>query len=82
MIIVRSVIGFGAPHKANSHEAHGAPLGEEEVRLTKIAYGWPENEKFLVPGEVMSHFRQGIGAGREPLREMGSDVCPLQGTAR
>ena len=65
LIIVRSVIGFGAPHKANSHEAHGAPLGEEEVRLTKIAYGWPENEKFLVPGEVMSHFRQGIGARGE-----------------
>jgi transketolase len=59
------VIGFGAPHKADSHEAHGAPLGEEEVRLTKIAYGWPENEKFLVPSEVVSHFRQGIGARGE-----------------
>ena len=49
LIKVRSVIGFGAPHKANSHDAHGAPLGEEEIRLTKAAYGWPENEKFLVP---------------------------------
>ncbi len=67
LIIVRSVIGFGSPHKADSHEAHGAALGEEEVRLTKIAYGWPENEKFLVPGEVVSHFRQGIGARGENL---------------
>ena len=49
------------------HEAHGAPLGEEEVRLTKAAYGWPENEKFLVPGEVTDHFRQGIGARGEKL---------------
>ncbi len=67
LIMVRSVIAFGAPNKANTHEAHGAPLGEEEVRLTKAAYGWPENEKFLVPGEVTDHFRQGIGARGEKL---------------
>jgi transketolase len=67
LIVVRSVIGYGSPNKADSHEAHGAPLGEEEVRLTKKAYGWPENEKFLVPGEVVSHFRQGIGARGENL---------------
>ncbi|MEN6405412.1 MAG: transketolase [Thermoguttaceae bacterium] len=62
LVKVHSVIGFGAPNKADSHEAHGAPLGDEEIRLTKAAYGWPENEKFLVPGEVLEHFRQGIGA--------------------
>ncbi len=67
LIIVRSIIGFGAPHKADSHEAHGAPLGEEEVRLTKIVYGWPENEKFLVPDEVPAHFRAGIGARGQKL---------------
>ncbi len=61
LVIVRSVIGFGAPNKAGSHEAHGAPLGDEEIRLTKKSYGWPENEKFLVPGEVVEHFRSGIG---------------------
>ena len=61
------MIGFGAPHKADSHDAHGAPLGEEEVRLTKIAYGWPENEKFMVPGEVLASFRQGIGTRGERL---------------
>lgn len=63
LIKVRSVIGFGAPNKANSHEAHGAPLGDEEIRLTKITYGWPENEKFTVPSEVTAHFRSGVGAG-------------------
>ena len=62
LIKVRSVIGFGAPNKANSHEAHGAPLGEEEIRLTKAAYGWPENEKFCVPSQVLAHFRDGVGA--------------------
>jgi transketolase len=67
LIIVRSVIGYGAPNKADSHDAHGAPLGDEEIRLTKAAYGWPENEKFLVPGEVLSNFRQGIGARGEKL---------------
>ena len=67
LIKVRSVIGFGAPHKANSHDAHGAPLGEEEIRLTKAAYGWPENEKFLVPPEVPALFREGIGARGQKL---------------
>ena len=52
LILVRSVIGYGSPNKANSHNAHGAPLGPEEVRLTKQAYGWPEDEQFLVPEPV------------------------------
>lgn len=62
IIIVRSIIGYGAPNKANTHGAHGAPLGDDEIRLTKKAYGWPENEQFLVPKEVVSHFANGIGA--------------------
>lgn len=66
LIIVRSVIGYGSPNKANSHEAHGAPLGEEEVRLTKRAYGWPEDQQFLVPDAVRKHFAEGVGArGRQ-----------------
>jgi transketolase len=67
LIKVRSVIGFGAPNKADSHDAHGAPLGEEEIRLTKKAYAWPEGEKFLVPPEVIRLFREGIGARGEKL---------------
>jgi transketolase len=67
LIIVRSIIAFGSPNKANTHGAHGAPLGEDEVRLTKAAYGWPENEFFLVPPDVRDHFRAGIGDRGEKL---------------
>ncbi len=62
LIQVRSQIGYGSPNKADSHEAHGAPLGDEEIALTKQAYGWPEDEKFLVPPEVLQHFQAGLGA--------------------
>lgn len=61
LIIVRSHIGYGAPNLQGSHEAHGAPLGEEEIRLTKQAYGWPEDAKFLVPEEVLAHFQDHLG---------------------
>ena len=62
LIILDSHIGYGAPHKQDTAEAHGEPLGEEEVRLTKRAYGWPEDAKFLVPPGVYEHFHEGIGA--------------------
>lgn len=61
LIVVDSHIGYGSPHKHDRSEAHGEPLGEEEVRLTKRAYGWPEDAKFLVPEGVREHFREGIG---------------------
>ncbi|WP_428333281.1 transketolase [Novosphingobium sp.] len=62
LIVVDSHIGFGSPHKQDSEKAHGEALGEDEVRLTKAVYGWPEDAKFLVPDGVMAHFNQGIGA--------------------
>jgi transketolase len=62
LIVVRSIIGWGSPNKADSHSAHGAPLGEEEIKLTKRNYGWPEDAKFLVPSEVLEYFRSTIGA--------------------
>jgi transketolase len=62
LIILDSHIGYGSPHKIDSPEAHGEPLGEDEVRLAKRAYGWPENAKFLVPDGVLEHFAEGIGA--------------------
>ena len=61
LIILDSHIGYGSPHKVDSAEAHGEPLGEEEVRLAKRAYGWPEDAKFLVPDGVLEHFAAGIG---------------------
>jgi transketolase len=61
LIILDSHIGYGSPHKHDTFEAHGSPLGEEEVRLTKRFYGWPENKTFFVPAEVLTHFQDGIG---------------------
>ena len=68
LIIVDSHIGFGSPNKQDSHTAHGEPLGEEEVRLTKRAYGWPEDAHFLVPVEVPAHFAVTFGARGGALR--------------
>ena len=66
LIIVDSHIGYGSPHKQDDREAHGEPLGVEEVRLTKEAYGWPPDAQFLVPDGVMQHLAEGFGArGRE-----------------
>jgi transketolase len=60
-IRLHSIIGYGAPKKAGTREAHGEALGEEEVRGAKRAYGWPEDAQFLVPDGVMEHFADGIG---------------------
>ena len=61
LIILDSHIGYGSPNKIDTAAAHGEPLGEEEVKLTKRAYGWPEDAKFLVPDGVREHFDDGIG---------------------
>ena len=61
LIILDSHIGYGSPHKVDTSAAHGEPLGEDEVRLVKRAYHWPENAKFLVPDGVKEHFADGIG---------------------
>ena len=61
LIIVDSHIGYGSPHKQDSYEAHGEPLGVEEVKLVKKFYGWPEDAKFLVPDGVYDNFKDGIG---------------------
>ena len=61
LIIVKSIIGYGSPNKANTAAAHGAKLGEDEVRLTKAFYGWPEDESFVVPDEVLEHFQNTLG---------------------
>jgi transketolase len=61
LIIVRSHIGYGSPHKQDSHSAHGSPLGDDEIRLTKGAYGWPSDAKFLVPDEVRAQFADHVG---------------------
>ena len=61
-IVLDSHIGYGAPHKQDTSAAHGEPLGDDEIRLTKRGYGWPEDAKFLVPDGVYDHFTAGVGA--------------------
>jgi transketolase len=68
LIVVDSHIGYGSPHKQDTNAAHGEPLGEEEVRLVKKFYGWPEDAKFLVPEGVREHFQDGIGKRGHDLR--------------
>jgi transketolase len=68
-VVLDSHIGYGSPHKQDTPEAHGEPLGDEEIKLTKKAYGWPEDAKFLVPDGVMAHFQSGIGARGSAARK-------------
>ncbi|QRE77294.1 transketolase [Methylobacterium aquaticum] len=69
LIIVNSVIGYGAPTKQGTPKAHSDALGPDEVKGAKRAYGWPEDSQFLVPDGVYDNFRQGIGARGKALRE-------------
>ena len=61
LFVIDTHIGYGSPHKQDSYEAHGEPLGEEEAKLVKKFYGWPEDAKFLVPDGVYEHFQSGVG---------------------
>ncbi|MGO9884360.1 MAG: transketolase [Solirubrobacteraceae bacterium] len=65
LILVRSHIGYGSPHKQDTSAAHGSPLGEEEVRLKKEAYGWDPDKKFYVPDEALAQFRRCCERGRD-----------------
>ncbi|HWY44823.1 MAG TPA: transketolase [Candidatus Sulfotelmatobacter sp.] len=67
LIVVDSHIGYGSPHKQDSYEAHGEPLGEAEIKLVKKNYGWPEDAKFLVPDGVYENFQNGVGARGKQL---------------
>jgi transketolase len=69
LIIVDSHIAYGAPRKQDTSAAHGEPLGEQEIRLTKRNYGWPEDAQFYVPDGVYGHFRDGIGQRGTELRD-------------
>jgi transketolase len=65
LIIVRTHIAYGSPHKQDTAAAHGSPLGEDEIKLTKQAYGWPSLEPFYVPPEALEHFRECVEKGAE-----------------
>ncbi|HJT70528.1 MAG TPA: transketolase [Terriglobales bacterium] len=74
LIVVNSHIGYGAPHKQDTNAAHGEPLGEDEVKLAKKFYGWPEDAHFLVPDEVLQNFKDGIGARGRELTSQWNDL--------
>ena len=65
LIVARTHIGYGSPHKHDTFEAHGEPLGVEEVRLTKRALGWPEDKSFYIPDEALTQFRRSVEQGRD-----------------
>jgi transketolase len=69
LIIVRSHIGYGAPHKQDTYQAHGSPLGEDEVRATKEVYGWPADKTFYVPDEAREPFEEAAERGRQVVEE-------------
>jgi transketolase len=74
LIVLDSHIGYGSPHKHDTAAVHGEPLGEEEVKLTKRFYGWPEDAKFLVPDGVYEHFAEGIGVRGADARRKWNDL--------
>jgi transketolase len=81
LIVVKSVIGYGAPKKAGSHEAHGAPLGAEEIKGAKQAYGWPVEPAFHVPAEVPAHFAATLGRRGEQAHAAWRETLSAYGTA-
>jgi transketolase len=81
LIVVDSHIGYGAPHKQGTKEAHGEALGVEEIKLAKRHYGWPEDADFLVPDGVREHFAAGVGKRGRELRAQWSDVLMAYRTA-
>ena len=74
LIILDSHIGYGSPNKQDTSAAHGEPLGDDEVRLVKRSYGWPEDAQFLVPDGVREHFAAGIGARGAAARARWADL--------
>jgi len=80
-IVLESHIGYGSPHRQDTSAAHGEPLGDDEIRLCKRVYGWPEDAKFLVPDGVPEHFTAGVGArGAEARRRWTELVAAYRTT--
>ena len=82
IIVVHSIIGYGAPKKAGTREAHGEPLGDEEIKGAKRFYGWPEDAQFLVPDGVHERFAEKSWARAAPRRHAWMDGCCSRAIAR
>src|SRR5262249_45704122 len=79
IIIVKTTLGYGSPHKAGTSEAHGSPLGKEEVVLTKKALGWEWEEPFYVPPESLDQLRSAVAGGGEAQEEWERRFAPCEG---
>jgi transketolase len=79
LIAVRTHIGFGAPTKHDSQKAHGSPLGEEEVRGAKLAYGWDPDKHFFVPEEALAQFRKAVPAGKKLVADWDESLARYAG---
>jgi len=80
LILVRTHIGYGSPHKQDTFEAHGAPLGEEEVKATKQNLGWPIDPLFLVPEQALNYFRQAVARGKQKEAEWNATFSAYKKT--
>jgi transketolase len=80
IILVRTHIGYGSPHKQDTFGVHGSPLGEEEVKLTKKNLGWPEEPPFYIPAMALNHFRQAVKQGNHAEKEWNSKLFTYQET--
>jgi transketolase len=78
LVIVRSHIGYGAPHKQDTYQAHGSPLGEDEVRATKEVYGWPADKTFYVPDEAHEPFQEAAERGRQAVEEWEQQLASFR----
>src|SRR5262249_52896769 len=83
LLLVRTILGYGAPHKQGTFQAHGSPLGPDEVRAAKENLGWPTEPAFLVPDEVLTHLRSAVERGRaleqDWLRRRSAYEAPFAG---
>lgn len=75
LILIKTILGFGSPHKQNTFEAHGSPLGEEEVKLTKQNFGWPEKPSFYIPPKAGKHFRKSMSEGKKAEKQWNSKLA-------
>jgi transketolase len=82
LIACRTHIGFGSPNKQDTEESHGSPLGEEEIRLTKQAYGWDPEAKFLIPDDVLAHFRAALEKGAALEADWNAQLAEASPEAR
>ena len=80
LVIVRSHIGYGAPNKQDTYQAHGSPLGEDEVRATKEVYGWPPDKEFYVPDEAREPFKQAAQRGRQLVEDWEARLASFRET--